>query len=192
MSALAIAHKKLNGDLNNSHRYDVDDNDRFLHLYCDGDYCTYDRKNIGNLFTYISTVEEFNNFKGDGMEVYTQEMADNGVLPSVGMQVELVIFENLTSCGHIEYKNEIGFLFRHKENNLCDFVEFSGDVALKPLTPPIELIDGKAYQFKFGQYISLGFYSESDSYFYDTACFDEKTAHKNSCTNIQPLTVETK
>ena len=67
--------------------------------------------------------------------IYTQEMADNGVLPVLGMDVELVIFENLTSCGHIEYKNKIGFLFRYKENNLCDFVEFSGDVAFKPLTP---------------------------------------------------------
>jgi hypothetical protein len=73
--------------------------------------------------------------------VFTQEMADNGVLPSVGMEVELVVFENLTSLGHIEFKNEVGFLFRYKENNLCDFMEFSSDIAFKPLTPPITLID---------------------------------------------------
>ena len=69
--------------------------------------------------------------------VFTQEMADNGVLPSVGMEVELVVFENLTSLGHIEFKNEVGFLFRYKENNLCDFMEFSSDIAFKPLTPPL-------------------------------------------------------
>ena len=69
--------------------------------------------------------------------IFTQEMVDNGVFPGVGMMVELIIFENLTSLGHIEFKNEVGFLFRYKENNLCDFMEFGSDVAFKPLTPPI-------------------------------------------------------
>jgi hypothetical protein len=53
-----------------------------------------------------------------------------------------------------------------------------------------ELIDGKAYQFDYGKYTSLGFYDESDSCFYDTACFDEEIIHKSRATNIRPLTLE--
>jgi hypothetical protein len=60
----------------------------------------------------------------------------------------------------------------------------------EPLKP--ELIDGKAYQFDYGKYTSLGFYDESDSCFYDTACFDEEIIHKSRATNIRPLTLENK
>ena len=189
MTPLAIAHKKLKGDLGNSYDYRM--GDKFLYLCSDADYITLVGKRECQEPTYISTVEEFNNFKGDNMtdKTYTQEMADEGVLPSVGMQVELVIFENLTSCGHIEYKNEIGFLFRHKENNLCDFVEFSGDVALKPLTPPIKLDDGNAYQFDVRERKDL-----IAIYFEGTERFMRGAGYFNlkDCTNIQLLTVGNK
>tara|TARA_R110000851_G_scaffold163467_1_gene307327 strand:+ start:265 stop:864 length:600 start_codon:yes stop_codon:yes gene_type:complete len=84
MSALAIAHKELEGDLRNASEYY---NNKYLFVHeLDGDYlCDSDpTEECG--YTYISTVEEFNNFKGNNVEVYTQEMADNGVLPSVGME----------------------------------------------------------------------------------------------------------
>lgn len=74
--------------------------------------------------------------------VYTQELNDNGELPSIGMECTL-----LTSAidkgtnGYIEYQNEVGFLFRYSENNLCDFYENSEDIHFKPLTPPITLED---------------------------------------------------
>jgi hypothetical protein len=116
--------------------------------------------------------------------VFTQEMADNGVLPSVGMEVELVVFENLTSLGHIEFKNEVGFLFRYKENNLCDFMEFSSDIAFKPLTPPITLIDGKAYQFDSHGETRNGIYGMN------SLINNEGDFAITSCTNIQPLSVE--
>jgi hypothetical protein len=129
--------------------------------------------------------------------VYTQEMADHEIKPLVGMDVELVIFENLTSCGHIEYKNEIGFLFRYKENNLCDFVEFSGDVAFKPLTPPktdreraiddLNRIITDAYQDATDSYISNSrFKSEA------IRLLDEIIDGEIYGVLFQPVTVETK
>jgi len=122
-------------------------------------------------------------------QVFTQAMADNGEFPSAGMECELVIFENLTSLGHIEFKNEVGFLFRYKENNLCDFMEFSSDVVFKPLTQSIELIDGKAYQFTNIEDNTIhGIYDEDEHSFRGTCV--EWVA--NSCTNIRPLTVEVK
>ena len=66
MSALAIAHKKLDGDLNNSYDYRM--GDKFLYLCSDGDYITLMGKRECQEPTYISTVEEFNNFKGDNMK----------------------------------------------------------------------------------------------------------------------------
>jgi hypothetical protein len=117
--------------------------------------------------------------------IYTQEMADNGVLPSVGVMVDLIIFENLTSLGHIEFKNEVGFLFRYKENNLCDFIEFSSDVAFKPLTPPITLIDGDCYSYNyFGP--KKGFYNKAINRLVSL----QGSSDPLGVTNIQPLTVE--
>ena len=56
----------------------------------------------------------------------------------------------------------------------------------KPLTPPIELIDGKAYQINHKGLESLGFY-------YRGLFVNNGIEIKESdCTNIQPLTVEVK
>jgi hypothetical protein len=113
--------------------------------------------------------------------VFTQEMTDNGVLPSVGMEVmildevhKVLLLPDDTRAYVTLYEGEYFF-------NTIDF--------MKPLTPPITLIDGKAYQFDYDKYTALGFYKESDCCFYDTACFDEEIAFKVQCTNIQPLTV---
>ena len=81
--------------------------------------------------------------------IYTQAMCDAGIAPSVGMGC--IVFMSSTSksgeAGIVEFKNEQGFLFRYKENNLCDYYSLDDGSHFKPLTPPIELIDGKAYQF---------------------------------------------
>ena len=51
MGALSIAYEKLRGDLSNTHRYG--DNDMFLYLYTDGDYCTVDHELRLRGFTYM-------------------------------------------------------------------------------------------------------------------------------------------
>jgi len=87
--------------------------------------------------------------------IYTKEMADNGELPSVGMEFILIYDElgsRFNSLNGSEVKiissSECGvYTFKSKVQGL-------GALYLKPhhcepVTPPIELVDGKAYQFNF-------------------------------------------
>jgi len=91
--------------------------------------------------------------------VYTQEMADNGMLPSVGMVV-------------LDKRNNNEYEILLPADNNGYYVMIGGDGGyhcellkyLKPTTPPIKLVDGKAYQFdvrdKGG--IVCGIYSKWD------------------------------
>ena len=113
---------------------------------------------------------------------YTQAMADNGELPSVGMNVEA-------------YKDRVVEIMLPFDSTRftvgkCEDGEYAlysiGE--LKPLTPHIELIDGKAYQYSEEGLYSHGIYCDRAKAFgrvnYQVS-IDE-------CTNIQPLTVEVK
>ena len=118
---------------------------------------------------------------------YTQEMADNGVLPSVGMYVEA-------------YKDrvvEIMLPFDPTRFTVgkCKDGEYAlysiGE--LKPLTPPITLVHGKAYQFdirpQYGNTNGIqGIYSEKLRVFQSSG----NGFHEETVENIQPLTVEVK
>ena len=200
MSALAIAHKKLRGDLNNSEDFQPL-LDRVLYYDLDDDYyicCEFKGFFDRNSIEYISTVEEFNNFKGDNMtdNIYTQEMADNGVFPSVGM-------ECLSKKSHQDdsYLNKSYINGYSQDGKWLIFTDYLGNIEshnisngvydFKPLTPPVELIDGKAYQFDYnngaeGMRDTLMRYRKSGDYFY----FDNVMFERKYCTNIQPLTVE--
>jgi hypothetical protein len=60
---------------------------------------------------------------------------------------------------------------------------------LKPLATPIELIDGKAYQFECHSHDTvIGIYSESQQSFDNYG----RKFYPWHCANIQPLTVEGK
>jgi hypothetical protein len=148
MTPLAIAHKKLKGDLNNAFGgLCKGDN----HLYWDNRDQTYVTLKVEGCMpiiplTYISTVEDFNNFKGDATQapVYTQEMTDNGVLPSAGM--ECLVLNN--SCSQpkwkkalIKYMGDLVIYAYCENGERCDRKR---SLKFKPLTP---LINGKAYQF---------------------------------------------
>jgi len=124
---------------------------------------------------------------------YTQAMADNGELPSVGM--ECLIFN--ANCAHPKYiKGLIKYvgdlvIYAYVENGeRCDNVK---TLKFKPLTPPIELIDGKAYQFElcFGDY-RVGYYCSVRNSFFDGLLKSHKICGKAEASNIQPLTVEVK
>jgi hypothetical protein len=199
MTPLAKAHEVLNGDLNNSYRYDIGEST----LYWDNrdqTYTTYYGMRSRASLTYISTVEEFINFKGDATQapVYTQEMADNGVLPSVGMECELSEDFNgfRKGCVLKVYSHDVS------SNDNCvlagGIIEgVSGGVQafefhikyLKPLKPSIELIDGKAYQFDYGNTAEIiGLYSKRSKQLQAIAGHYES----KHCTNIKPLTLEGK
>jgi hypothetical protein len=74
-----------------------------------------------------------------------------------------------------------------------EYSQYPCSLRFKPLTPPIELIDGKAYQFDYytgsvGMNNVVMRYNECAGAFQ----FDNYTFKPEFCTNIQPLTVEVK
>ena len=94
--------------------------------------------------------------------IYTQEMCDAGVLPSVGMSCRVCISGcERGEAGHIEFINDIGWLFRYDDNNLCDFYLSDDVILFKPLTT-ITLINGERYEFDYGEHQEtvMGLYDE--------------------------------
>ena len=79
---------------------------------------------------------------------FTQEMTDNGELPSVGMEC---LIRN--SCdahpqwqqGVIDYVGVLCVYHYVGKNERCDD---ANNLHFKPLTPPVTLVDGTAYQFE--------------------------------------------
>ena len=124
----------------------------------------------------------------DNKPVYTQTMCDAGELPSVGM--ECVVFmsrkDKSGESGFIEFKNEQGLLFRYKKNGLCDYYSLDDGSHFKPLTPPIELIDGEAYQFDYCSHTHNGVYVSNMKRLYHINGFISASV----CTNIKLLTVK--
>ena len=118
---------------------------------------------------------------------FTQAMADAGTLPSVGMEL-------LGRQSEYEDWCEIEVLFVNEDVIYCresdkiahyHFSKADKGIQFKPLTPPIELIDGKAYQFtNENTTIENGIY-------YDGMMVNQ---HGNTalmlCTNIQLLEVK--
>ena len=61
-------------------------------------------------------------------------MSDNGEPPLVGMECLMAISKkDKGTTGYIEFKNEIGFLFRYADNNLCDFYENCDSILFEPI-----------------------------------------------------------
>ena len=123
---------------------------------------------------------------------YTQEMADNGVLPPIGSKfIDVELSDDDEVVEAIAHDIELGRVIYKRGSTLQDS-EYFGAVACecKPLTPPITLIDGKAYQFDYNEKKSIHcIYVESGNIFLSSMgsyCPD------GDCTNIQPLTVEVK
>jgi hypothetical protein len=118
--------------------------------------------------------------------IYTQEMDNNGVLPSVGMQC-LILFSSSNYSGAITYMGDGVGCF--KELNGKEYTFALNSVIFKPLTPPIKLIDGECYQFTSPSgTIRKGYYIPVKNMFIcATGNIDTSAA-----TNIQPLTVEKK
>jgi hypothetical protein len=117
--------------------------------------------------------------------IYTKEMANNGVLPSVGM-------ECLFKHGGYEEKGVVTAITKEyivlTNKSGKERIRKLSESPVKPLTPPITLIDGKAYQFEYDGDTFQGIYSVQGDDFHS----DKFVSSANICTNIQPLTVEVK
>ena len=167
--------------------------------------CTFDQfndlvsqmeTNFGKSYAYSNYKKEFDyHLSPEPALTYTQAMADNGVLPSVGMDCMVFVDENEKEvkewfkgvvCGEYEGSPVI------KLDDLTDGTEGYFDVFsrvdIKPLDPPIELLDGKAYQFDVDGDFMIGIYQESQDHF-DSATHITSSSR---CTNIELLTVEIK
>ena len=135
------------------------------------------------------------NSKTETTPTYTQEMDDNGILPSVGM-------ECLTKKGH---QNDSHFnksyingysqdgkwlIFTDYLDNIESHHISSGVYDFKPLTPPITLIDGECYQgtHKGNGKLYKGVYVKS----LDEICHGKGSNPSRFYVNIQPLTVKAK
>jgi hypothetical protein len=118
---------------------------------------------------------------------YTQEMCDNGDFPAIGMECafETTFFTHLpsnTGTGKpIAYHdNKVWFSTGSKE-----FVINLNVIYFKPLTPRIDLIDGKAYQFDCDEGKLHGIYDHALEWFVTK----ELRVFIDEATNIQLLTV---
>ena len=127
---------------------------------------------------------------------YTQAMADNKVLPPIGSKVRFV--------GNDDYLVEFSIVDGDEIECICHTTDFDGESIgvyrhkdgysvsiltqlVKPITPPIELIHGEAYNFIDSEDNNTnGIYSE-DEHSFQSLSVEWLADH---CTNIQPLTVE--
>jgi hypothetical protein len=117
--------------------------------------------------------------------IFTQEMSDNGVLPSVGMECRAIT--NTITIGYVG-NNFLVLVFPDGSDGTITHEEALED--LKPLTPPITLIDGECYQgiHKGNGKLYKGVYVKSA----DEICHGKYSNPARFYTNIQPLTVEVK
>ena len=149
---------------------------------------TYFKKTGENKQDYIDEIKRAKELVKERALEYTQEMADNGELPSIGMECMVLN----TNCAHPKYiKGLIKYvsdlvIYAYVENGeRCDNVK---TLKFKPLTPPITLENGKAYQFDVNGDFMIGIYQESQDHF-DSATHITPSSR---CTNIELLTVEDK
>ncbi len=125
--------------------------------------------------------------------VYTQEMHEAGELPSVGMEC-LTKYKHQDdtmwlSCFIVGLNKDGDYLvFEHTIRGLDQHHIKDGVYDFKPLTPPVKLVDGKAYLVTHkgnGHEYEVLYRKGTDSF------FSSKIDHPSRFfTNIQPLTVE--
>ncbi len=102
--------------------------------------------------------------------LYTTKMKEAGELPSVGMECLYKRFHqddsNLLGCYIIGHSQDKCWLvFETVDDELLSHNIKNGTFTFKPLTPPIELIDGKAYQFNLRGVDFNGIYDKADKSF---------------------------
>ncbi len=137
--------------------------------------------------------------------VYTQAMCDAGELPSVGMECKVIHnglsepIKGVVLCyddeeGAVVMKGDNVNSLENNESVIRDVAVFAmynisePDFKFLPITPPIELIDGKAYQFDHSSIgVSVGFYLKDKDLF---DCAGTYYSIESGCTNIKLLEVK--
>ena len=124
--------------------------------------------------------------------VYTQAMCDRGDLPSVGMECLV-----LNTCmAHPTYEKctllfigNFGVIYESESSK--ERYARSDVVKFKPIEPPVDLIDGKAYQFDYHSEKGVhGIYHKPDEDGFAIFKFAGGAMNKELVKNIKPLTVE--
>ena len=153
---------------------------------CEQSYGAYRIKfGLDKLFTIPKSVNHrcSYSFTDESTPIFTQEMVDNGVLPSAGMECQ-----TSTGIHTIKYVGKEVVVSEDSKGEEFMTSMRSALHSFKPLTPPITLIDGKAYQFEHDGLVWNGLYiKDGNSMLYSLGDPSVKL-----CTNIQPLTVEKK
>ena len=119
---------------------------------------------------------EFMPEEGESFLVGTLD-SDSRIKDFQGEQVEVINISMIIG-------EQVVITFYHPLIGLGCGVYYSSWV--KPLIPPIELIDGKAYQFDYKGVTRYAPYTEDINFFSDV----DIHIKPDLCTNIKPLTVE--
>jgi hypothetical protein len=134
--------------------------------------------------------------------VFTQEMSDNGVIPTIGMEfmcgdgidrdsrISDFIGEKVKVIGISDLRDKKVITFSHSKKGIACGCFLKSWV--KPFPEPIELIDGAAYMFDVIENTFLGFYRESRKSFFYEIINGNKIAGASEATNIRLMTVESK
>ncbi len=124
--------------------------------------------------------------------VYTQEMHEAGELPPIGskyLDEDGQVCEALLHYSHFV----IGDMLEYLNSQQYPSFSTSRNDRIKPLEPPVKLVDGKAYQFDYNGKEYVGICNTTIKYKTVHVMFESpiKNTKINSefCTNIQPLTV---
>ena len=125
--------------------------------------------------------------------LYTQEMKDIGELPSVGMELLYKVSGgvNWFNCKIIAFNeghhlNDNYVWLENLTTGSIPLVNLNG-IVFKPLPLPVELVEGKAYQFDYYAGDSMcGVYRRFDESFYNA----EGDCKSKYCSNIKLLEVK--
>lgn len=117
--------------------------------------------------------------------IFTQAMCDAGTLPSVGMECLIV---HCSSTKAIIIAITLQHVIVIEGKNTSEVHYCIEEVMLLPLTPPIELIDGEAYQFTFTKtnFTGKGIYNLAS----ETLQLAMHQVNVCDCTNIKLLEVK--
>ncbi len=121
----------------------------------------------------------------ESIPVYTAAMCDAGELPSVGMEC-LFKKRGALESGTVTAITKRFIIFTDWFGD--EHVRKIDELTIEPLTPPIKLIDGKAYQFKAHKNRKPvdGFYSA----YKDEFVYLQGTVRSNDAINIKLLEVK--
>ena len=117
--------------------------------------------------------------------IYTQAMADNNILPMIGMDYLDEDGQVCVAIGH--YSSFVAGVQAEHLIQQYPAVSVSRNNECKPITPPIELINGEAYQFmnRTGEILNGIYNKERDILTVEQGRYFDLI----SVTHIKPLTV---